>query len=100
MLTLSYSVVKSLFINLDDNAFENAEETSVAVKRLLNSPEWLKGYIADIQSDLDMSYEDLEETKSKPILHFLIEKEQKFCNHYQKCVNELTSYYNEKFPSN
>ena len=100
MLNLSYSVVKSIFINLDDNAFENAEETSEAVKRLLNDAEWLKQYIADIQHDLDMSYEDLEDCKSKPILHFLIEKEQKFCDHYKKCVNELTSYYNEKFPSN
>jgi len=90
---LSYSTIKSVFINLEDNAWEDNIPTKQAVESFLNNKSHIENYIAMYKDDLAEFKDDLERyEKNSETFLFLIPKMRKDIAKWEKQITELSNY--------
>jgi hypothetical protein len=97
-IMLSFTTIKTIFICLEDNAWEDNIPTKQAVKSFLNDKSAIESFLVDYKSDLEMLKEDAERyANMSDTFANLAAKFAKDVNEVEKTISELTLYKESKW---
>ena len=95
---LSFTTIKTIFICLEDNAWEDNIPTRQAVASFLQNKNAIESFLNDYKSDLEIFKEDAERYESMSDTFANIAKKfRKDVNEVEKTIAELTLYIESKW---
>jgi len=95
---LSFTTIKTIFVCLEDNAWEDNIPTRQAVASFLQNKNAIQSFLSDYKSDLEIFKEDAERYESMSDTFANIAKKfRKDVTEVEKTIAELTLYIESKW---